>query len=291
MSDLDIKARDGRRLGVHVVTQGSTGRTVVMCHAAPGSGAFDPEPEETWRRGVTLLAVDRPGYGGSDPVSGDRWATVDSAALDIADVLEARDAGPVGVVGWSAGGRVALALAALRPDLVDRVVVLATPAPDEEVQWVPPEQRASLEQLRGLPAAEVHRLLGEQLAPLVPADPADAVGLLASANADSAVLAREGVRTRVAGMLEVGFTQGAAGLAADIAGYCLRPWGFTPDQVAAKALLLYGAADQLAGPKHGKWYQARLPDSRFEQVPGEGHLLVVPMWKRALSHLSPNQRR
>ena len=56
-----------------------------------------------------------------------------TAADDLAGVLDCLPVERVGVVGWSAGGRVALALAARRPDLVDRVVVLATPAPDEEV--------------------------------------------------------------------------------------------------------------------------------------------------------------
>jgi pimeloyl-ACP methyl ester carboxylesterase len=296
----EVISRDGRRLGVHVLAEGASGRTVVLCHPAPGSGAFDPDPEQTRARGVTLVAVDRPGYGGSDPVGEESWATVAGAAADIVDVLTAlglggaagtADAPSVGAAGWSAGGRVALALAALRPDLVDRVVAIATPAPDEEVPWIPPEQRAGLEALRDAPAGVAHRALREQLAGLVPADPADALPLLGAGPADADVLARADVRARLATMLEVAFTQGAAGLAADIAGYTLRPWGFTPAEVPAKVLVLSGAADPVAGPRHGTWYQRHLPDARYEQSPGHGHLLVVPVWKRTLSHLAPHHRR
>jgi pimeloyl-ACP methyl ester carboxylesterase len=80
-------------------------------------------------------------------------------------------------------------------------------------------------------------------------------------------------------------------MAADIAGYCLRPWGFEPAEVRAKTLLLYGSRDATAGPRHGSWWQERLRDARLEVVPGAGHLLVIPMWARVLSHLAPRGQR
>jgi pimeloyl-ACP methyl ester carboxylesterase len=284
-----VTLADGRAVAVHVLAEGSSERTVVFCHAAPGSGRLDPDPEETWARGVTLIGVDRPGYGGSDPVRPGQWAGVDRAADDIAEVLDQMGTADVGVAGWSAGGRVALALAARRPDLVDRVVVLATPAPDDQVPWVPAEQRAALEAIRDLPPDQVHEMLGGQLAALVPDGPQQALALLGNADADREALDRPGARDRLTGSLVEAFTQGATGLAADIAGYSLRPWGFEPAQVRAKTLLLYGAKDTVAGPRHGKWYQQRLPDARYEQVPGAGHLLVVPKWRRTLSHLAPRR--
>ncbi len=61
--------------------------------------------------------------------------------------------------------------------------------------------------------------------------------------------------------------------------------------VAAKTLLLYGAKDQATGSKHGRWWQQRLPDARLEMHPQGGADLLVPMWKRILSHLAPGCRR
>jgi hypothetical protein len=92
-------------------------------------------------------------------------------------------------------------------------------------------------------------------------------------------------------MLRAAFAQGARGLAADIAGYCLQPWGFEPEAVRAKTLLLYGSHDPVADPRHGRWWQSRLPDARLEVAPGAGHLLVIPMWARVLSHLAPDRTR
>jgi pimeloyl-ACP methyl ester carboxylesterase len=294
----------GRRVAVHRTATNTSWypadersegeeRVVVFCHSAPGAGSFDPDPVETRARNVRLVSVDRPGYGGSSPLAPGRWATVGSAADDLAAVLDSLSIQRAGVVGWSAGGRVALALAARRPDLVDRVAVLATPAPDDEVPWIDREERDELERLRELPPETAHAELGDRLGAVVPGDPhaPDALWLLGAGSPDEAALETPGVRRRLGELLRAGFAQGTRGLAADIAGYCLQPWGFEPEEVEAKTLLLYGSRDPLAGPPHGRWWQSRLPDARLEVAPGAGHLLVIPMWARVLSHLAPGRAR
>jgi pimeloyl-ACP methyl ester carboxylesterase len=67
----------------------------------------DPGPEQTWARGVTLIAADG---SGAEP-----------------DHL-----GPIGVVGFSDAGRDALVFAARHADVVDRIALVATPIPDTE---------------------------------------------------------------------------------------------------------------------------------------------------------------
>jgi pimeloyl-ACP methyl ester carboxylesterase len=261
-----------------------------MCHSAPGAGIFDPDPQKTQARNVRLVSVDRPGYGGSQPVSAGAWATVASAADDLASVLDSLYLERVGVVGWSAGGRVALALAARRPDLVERLVVIATPAPDSEVPWISVEQRDELDRLRGLAPEKAHADLCTSLASVVPEDPhsPESLWLLGAGPADEGALRADGVHTRLGEMLQAAFVQGPGGLAADIAGYCLQPWGFEPQSVEAETLLLYGSRDALAGASHGRWWKSQLPNAHLEVVPGAGHLLVVPIWARALSHLVPS---
>jgi pimeloyl-ACP methyl ester carboxylesterase len=273
-----IGLRDGRRLAMHRMAEGTNGRTVVLCPPAPGSGAFDPDPEATWSRGVTLLSPDRAGYGSSDPRPAGAGG-IAAAADDLAEALDQLGIGAVGLAGWSAGGLVALALAVRRPDLVDRLVVIATPAPEEEVAWMPAALRAA----SAVPVSD---------------DPGVWVGLLSRAGPggsgadgpDVAALDSADVRLRLKGMLHEAFRQGEAGLAADLA--AIRgPWGIEPGRVAAKTLLLYGAKDPIAGPRHGKWYQPRLQNARYEQSPGTGHLVVLPTWRRALAHLAPGAKR
>jgi pimeloyl-ACP methyl ester carboxylesterase len=287
----------GRRIAVHLTSTralwpASEERLVVFCHSAPGAGSFDPDPAQTRASKSTLLTVDRPGYGRSDPLPAGRWSTVGSAADDIAAVLDNVGVEQVGAVGWSAGGRVALALAARRPDLVDRVVVIATPAPDDAVPWIDPRQREELERLRSLPPGDAHDELARSLAAVIPSDPFSdqALWLLAAeGTSDKAAMRSPGVRNRLGEMLRAAFAQGATGLAADIAGYCLQPWGFEPEAVQAKTLLLYGARDPVAGPAHARWWQERLADVRLEVAPDAGHLVLLPMWSRALSHLTPER--
>jgi hypothetical protein len=126
---------------------------------------------------------------------------------------------------------------------------------------------------------------------VVPEDPhsREALRLLGVGPADEAALRADGVGARLGEMLRAAFVQGTRGLAADIAGYSLQPWGFEPEAVQAKTLLLYGSRDPLVDPRHGRWWQSRLPDARLEVAPEAGHLLLVPMWARVLSHLAPSR--
>jgi hypothetical protein len=47
----------------------------------------------------------------------------------------------------------------------------------------------------------------------------------------------------------------------------------------------------MVGPRHGSWWLQQLPDARMEVAPAAGHLLVIPLWHRVLSHLAPRSRR
>jgi pimeloyl-ACP methyl ester carboxylesterase len=162
---------------------------------------------------------------------------------------------------------------------VDRLVLVATPAPDDQVGWVP----GALRETSAVP---------------VSADPDGWIGLLSDAGPDGSgragpdaeALTSAEVRLRLTAMLHDAFRQGAAGLAADLAAV-LGPWAIDPGRIAAKTLLLYGAKDPIAGPRHGKWYQPRLPNARYEQSPNTGHLVILPTWRRALAHLAPGAKR
>jgi pimeloyl-ACP methyl ester carboxylesterase len=156
---------------MRVLAQGVVGRTIVLF-----GFDLDPDPELTWARGVTLLASD-----------------------DAGDLPHSPH--PVAVVGWSAGGLDALAFAGRNPDLVDRIVLVATPKPDDG----------------SLP--------------------------------------------------------------------------FAVSDLRAKSLLLFGGKDPVAGPRHGTWWQRRLPNARLERYPDGTHDLLSPTWSRALSHLAPRCKR
>ena len=230
--------------------------------------------------------MDRPGYGGSAPVK-DGFATIglaaDDAAAVLADLLPA--GATAGVAGWSAGGRIALALAARHPELVGRVGVIAAPAPDEEVPWYGDENRAMVDALRGLPPADATARLTAVFEGLLAGAGDEALlGLAGVADADTDVLTAP-VRERLRAMLGSATAQGVTGMVADLAGYTLADWGFTPPQVTADVLLVYGADDERVPPAHGEWYRDRLPSAELQLWPDVGHLVVVPAWGRVLEHV------
>lgn len=299
MADRLVTLRNGRRVGVQGRGDPMSQRIVLFCHPAPGSSDFDPDPRITAEWGVHLVALDRPGYGASPPLPDDEWPTITGRAEDLAeyigiiraDAMAAGLQGPrhVGVVGWSAGGRVAVALAAAYPDLVDRVAVIATPAPDSAVQWMPPEYARATEQLMTLPAAEAKYELRTMLAQAVAAlseqgpDPQ----LVGASAADAAVLQRPGVRGRVERMLQDASVQGPVGAADDILAFASDDWGFDLHAVRARTLLVYGADDETVPPAHGRWYRHRIHGAKLRVVPKVGHLVVVAAWGDVLAHVAP----
>ena len=232
--------------------------------------------------------MDRPGYGGSDPVK-DGFATIglaaDDAAAVLADVLPA--GATAGVAGWSAGGRVALALAARHPELVGRVGVIAAPAPDEEVPWYGDENRAMVDALRGLPPADVTARLAPVFEGMLAGAGDEALlGLAGVADADTDVLTAP-VRERLRAMLGAATAQGVTGMVADLAGYTLADWGFTPAQVAADVLLATAPTTRWSHPRTASGIGSRLPSAELAVWAGVGHLVVVPAWGRMLEHLVP----
>ncbi|MGO4592641.1 alpha/beta hydrolase [Leifsonia sp. 2TAF2] len=303
MADRTFTLRSGRVLGLTGLGDPDAERLVVFCHPAPGSSVFDPDPDASADRRAHIVAIDRPGYGSSDPWPAGSWPSIVQAADDIAEyirsvvvaesVIGVTRPRTVGVAGWSAGGRVALAVAARHPQLVDRVAIVGTPAPNEAVPWIDPELQALSDQLGAMAPDEAMTRLGALLQPqadaVLAASEPDEVPLeaLGIGLVDEQVLARPGVRDRLGRMLADAFRQGTGGVAGDILSYTARPWGFELGDVAAKTLIIAGQADALAGHAHAAWYQRALPDARMEMVPGVGHLAVVPAWGRMLSHLAP----
>jgi pimeloyl-ACP methyl ester carboxylesterase len=289
METTSFRTPSGRRVGVTEFGDRGATRVVVFAHPAPGSSLFDPDPAATAGREVRIIALDRPGYGDSELHADGTGGTVADAAEDIAGYLSGMGIGPVGAAGWDAGGRVALALAARHPKLVDRVAVVGTTAPDEDVPWIGDDLRSALGYLRMLHRGDAVAALRDRLALTVGDDGANLLAALSPDECDANRRRESGPRLEL--MLDRAARQGLTGLAADVVSYALEDWGFDVAAVAAKTLLLYGAADGTASRPHALWYLDWLHDARLEMVPAAGHLLIVPMWERVLAHLAPGSKR
>jgi len=274
-----IPLDDGRQIAVDV-TGPDDGVAVLFAHVAPGSRRFDPDPAATAAAGVRLITMDRPGYGGSAQLPAGVLPTVALFADDCAAVLEHLGVQAAAVTGWSAGGRVAMALAARRPELVRSVALIGTPAPDEEVAWIGEEEKQMIAALPTDPASALETL-EQMLAPMT-GDPAAGLGMLGAGTADEAALSDGDLRTSLQTMLTEAFAQGPAGLAADLMSYTVLPWGFDSRAVGAPVRCWYGAVDAVVGPEHGRWWADQVADGTLTVVSAAGHLLVRPVWSEVL---------
>ncbi len=147
--------------------------TLICLHSREGTSRVFTRflPEIADERSV--YAPDLPGFGESDPAPSATFADAASAVLDLAADLRLRQ---IDVLGVGFGAAAALELAALRPDLVRRLVLVGAPPMDR----IPPiKQQTLLIRIRSdsteapwnkgiLPTARVAEL------PLASPDPFDA---------------------------------------------------------------------------------------------------------------------
>lgn len=111
---------------------------VIFVHGSPGSweGWAHFLVQDDLRKRYHLLAVDRPGYGGSG--GGKVEVSIQKQAADIIDVLQLNQSGrPAILVGHSLGGAVIARMAMDFPDKVSGLLFLASSVdPDlESIYW------------------------------------------------------------------------------------------------------------------------------------------------------------
>ncbi|MGH7541218.1 MAG: 2-succinyl-6-hydroxy-2,4-cyclohexadiene-1-carboxylate synthase [Gemmatimonadota bacterium] len=139
-----------RRL--HVSLRGA-GEPLLLLHGFTGSGAAWGERT---LRGLAathrVLAVDLPGHGRSDDCADPRRYAMEEVLADLERVLDAEGIDRAAWVGYSMGGRIALAAAVRRPERVGRLV-LESASPGLETE----EERAARRRSDAAVAARIER--------------------------------------------------------------------------------------------------------------------------------------
>ncbi|WP_209426301.1 alpha/beta hydrolase [Pararhodobacter sp. SW119] len=190
-----------------------------------------------------MIAVDLRGHGASD--APDCCYGLDSLSDDLIGFIEALDLGTVDLIGHSLGSMTAAVTAALRPDLVNRVVLVSsaldTPAAASDWLW---------ENVPALPD---------------PIDPESQFMLDWYWNpnpVDEDFLTRE--RTESAAMPR----QAWMGV---LTGLTLADWSLLAARIEAPVLLLWGDQDGLFGADEQEALRAALPEAEFIGYEGYGH--------------------
>jgi pimeloyl-ACP methyl ester carboxylesterase len=281
---------DGRALCFDDVGDPS-GPPVLLVHGTPDSRrARHPDDGVTAAAGVRLLAVDRPGSGGSTPHA---EGTVGSFADDAAALAAHLGIGRWAVLGWSAGALYALAVAARHPALTGVVGITAGLPPF--AAYADPGVLDGASDSR-LVVAELGADLGpamtaEMLAPMLVPYPCTeelalehlTEGMDAARRAELASV--PGALDAMASALVDSVASGLAGVTRDIE-LQIEPPDIDLADVACPVRLWYGSEDTTAPPSFGRWLAEHLPDATLEVIEGAGHALLLPRWESTLKALA-----
>jgi pimeloyl-ACP methyl ester carboxylesterase len=253
------------------------GKPVLLHNGTPNSRLmYEPQVRLAERQGIRLISYDRPGYGGSTPHPG---RTVADCAQDVRAIAAGLGIERLAVSGISGGGPHALACAALLPDLVPAVAVLASSAPwgadgldyfegmgelnAEDTRLFLEDRvaaRAKCEQDRleslEVSAEQVHEGLKTLLSP-----------------ADAAVLTGE-LAQYLVDCMRSGLAPGAEGWWEDDVAL-MQPWGFELSSIRTPVLLYHGRQDRFVPFGHGEWLAGQIPGVQAELTDDDGHLTLT----------------
>ncbi|MGA2469251.1 MAG: alpha/beta hydrolase [Solirubrobacteraceae bacterium] len=265
-----INLADGRRLS-YAETGPRHGFPVVYCHGAIGSSLERSVALEaiTWELGVRYVTVSRPGFGASDCSPG---RSVLGFAADVRQLADALALQRFGVLGVSAGGAYALALAYALPGRVERVALCSALSP----LW--PHQAGGISLRNGLALRFLARApgacaaLGDAMLPLIRRHP-DLLSRLIAVHAAPSERPRlsEPAERRAASTSFIEASAGGVRGMVDDYLTCARYWGFSPADIDAEVHLWHGLTDRLICIDDALALAASLPRCRIFVDLNEGH--------------------
>ena len=245
---------------------------MIYCHGFPASRL-----EGAWthacarQRGLRVIAIDRPGYGGSDFQPERSMADWPGDVTAVADALGLAQ---FSLLGLSGGGPYAAVCAQRLPGRVERLVLvgpLGALGAAGATTSMDPVAAAFVRFMAAAPGAAslVYR---QMVGRLMAAVPSIALRILtrAAPAADREALA-DGAFARVLGAsLAEAFRQGGAGAAWDLRLY-VHGWAVDPAAITVPTWLFHGEADRTVPLAMGRYYADAIPGCRARYVPAEGH--------------------
>lgn len=262
-----LRLTDGRALA-YAELGDRCGAPLLLLHGTPGSRVTAALLHDSAAAaGVRLVAVDRPGYGRSDPLPG---MTFLSYAADVGQLLDALRLSRVTLAAVSGGGGYALGCAHRIPDRLHSVVLVSAmiPLPARLRRGLPHELRMGLRISRRAPrlsAALLARTLARRRDPAAPGMPA----------ADRRVLLRSEVQAVLVDetLRELG-RQGVRSVVQDLRLYAvdcglLRPGPTIPVHV------LHGRDDHTVPLWVAEYACREIRTARLRVLDDAGHLALV----------------
>ncbi|MEO7423157.1 MAG: alpha/beta hydrolase [Ornithinibacter sp.] len=266
-----LEIAGGRTIG-WMVRGPAAGTVVGYFHGQPGSRRdLRIFSEQTLSRfGVRMLAIDRAGYGDTSAAGLDRR----DVARDLLTVADHLGVAEFPVMAVSMGGVYALALAAITPERVTKVVLVSG-------HVLPYDDPVIIAAMSGAEQADVARLVGgrtpgleAEYAAATAATAEDPVGMLRGLAIGWASREQRLVETpwgdAVAGSLAFGLSAGHVGLMEDGL-RTVSPLEFDLSDVQCPVRAIHGTIDDLEPYANLERLAARLTDCAVVALPGMGH--------------------
>lgn len=238
-------------------------------------------------RGLRTATYSRGGYGRSSRRPG--RSVADEAAISAA-LTDRLGHQRFFTVGWSGGGPVALACAALLPDRVRGCVTLASIAPPYEAgaDWdalIPPEQRHEWDVLASDDQSELlddYRAEARMFGRITP-------GRLAAVGGppDGRAVAHDHdieIAPSLTRSMRRSVLQGHHGYLDDNVAQA-HDWGFRVADIHVPVVVRHGELDRLVDVRQGRWLARTIPGARGVFLADAGHGSIALPWSNLVADL------
>jgi pimeloyl-ACP methyl ester carboxylesterase len=238
-------------------------------------------------RGLRTATYSRGGYGRSSRRLGRSVGDEAAIAAALADRLGHEH---FLTVGWSGGGPVALACAALLPDRVNACMVLAGLAPRHEARtefdsWLSEDQRAEWDILASDDQSALLDDFQAQVAIFGRMTPARLAGVGGPPDARAVAYRHdEEIQPALTRSMRRAVLAGYAGYLDDNVAQA-HDWGFRVADIRVPVVVRHGELDRLVDVRHGRWLARTIPGARGVFLPDAGHGSVALPWAGVVDDL------
>jgi pimeloyl-ACP methyl ester carboxylesterase len=252
------------------------GHPVIHSHGAP-SGKLETEffglDAAARDAGVRLLALDRPGVGGSDAHPG---RTLLGWPDDVAAFADALGLDRFALFGYSIGAGSALACLQQLSGRISAAAIVSGAGPAQVPGLA--DGRAK-DVARVLHFARHYPRLTNQVLKFMRWGTKNPAKMIAASGrsmppADRAIADRPEAAAPFAAFIADAMRTGTAGVADDLR-LIAAPWGFEPDPTEVPVTIWHGEADTNVPVAAARWLAERMPNSTLHVVPTGGHVSVL----------------
>ncbi|MGH7764287.1 MAG: alpha/beta fold hydrolase [Candidatus Dormibacteraceae bacterium] len=282
---------DGRRLA-YAEWGDPDGSPVLFFHGTPHSRLWCPDEGATAEAKVRLIAIDRPGIGGSDAKEARTFGDWPMDVLELADSLRLDR---FAVIGWSGGGPYAGACAALIPQRLTAIAIVSSKHlarfnfidRPQAVEELDSNDRAEFELAHRNPlaAAELSASHHTKWAATLQERPEVMFDSFKTAEGDRWYFDDDARTASLGRALIECFRQGLNGLRWEFIDAWL-PWGFRLADIHKRVHVWHGAQDSRVSTADTDFLAHAIRNCQVSIWPDCGHLGIAKHWGAILGALS-----